>query len=587
MGGANLHIAWSTLFARALASSGVRRLVVSPGSRSTPLVIGLAHDRAIELYSVIDERSAAFVALGIARRTGEPVGLLCTSGTAAAHYLPAVMEASLARVPLVVITADRPWDAYDCAAPQTVDQVKLYGGYVRHYAELGLPDPDAFGAVTRVAVQGVARALGPDPGPVHVNARFRKPLEPQPPAAPAPWQDALDRATRSIPALAAREAPTVSASVIRASGIATRERVMLACGPSIGSRTDEEKQRLIAACESLGVPVLAEATSGLRFAGANVLRSIEAIVSSAAWRTQGPTTVVEVGAPMVSAAYARWALGATAPIERFVFTRHGWNDASNNGTLAIEEDPFRWVEAWAELERSHGVPEVRAERTRFSARWAAADQRAADVVERSLDRSELSEGATLATVRRALPAGATLIVANSSAVRDIDVFALDVEPAVTVVHQRGASGIDGLVAGAVGARVVSRSPVVLILGDVAMWHDVGSLQLAQDVSEPLVIVVLQNRGGRIFDRLPLAHNQELRAEYERYFLTDRGRSFESVVRGFGLAYARVDARAPLESAMAEALSRRGATVIESDCAPGNAERFAAVVRASAAAIDGV
>lgn len=587
MGGANLHIAWSTLFARALARAGVRRVVVSPGSRSTPLVIGLASEPSIELSSVIDERSAAFFALGIAKLTGEPVALLCTSGTAAGHYLPAVMEASLARAPLVVITADRPWDAYDCAAPQTVDQVKLYGAYVRHYAELGLPDADAFAAVSRVAVQSVARALGPDPGPVHINARFRKPLEPQPPGPPAPWEPSFARAMDQITTLAPRERAPVSAASIRSSGIASRERVVIACGPSLGATSPDARRRFLEACDSLGVCVLAEATSGLRFAGARVLRAIEPIVSSAMWQTHGPTTVVEVGAPMVSAAYARWALAASAPIERFVFTRHGYNDASNNAALAIDEDPHAWVEAWAEYERSNPAPAARAERARFGSRWTSADLRACGVIERSLAEPELTEGRTIASVRDALPRDATLFVANSSAVRDVDVFALEAEPSVRVVHQRGASGIDGLVAGAIGARTVSKTPVVLILGDVAMWHDVGSLQLARDLDEPLVIVVLQNRGGRIFDRLPLAKNQAVRAEYERYFLTDRGGSFEPVVRGFSLAYAKADSRASLESALSRALSHRGATVIESECVPGNAERFASVVRAGVEAIDGV
>ena len=180
MSRSNLHLAWARLFLRSAAAAGVTDVVLSPGSRSTPLTIAAATTSELRAHVIVDERGAAFFALGQARVTGRPSLLICTSGTAGAHWLPALIEASQSFVPLIAVTADRPWELQDSAAPQTIDQLKLFGDHVRHYAELGLPDPSpgALRAVPRIAAQAVARALGPVPGPVHINARFRKPLEP-------------------------------------------------------------------------------------------------------------------------------------------------------------------------------------------------------------------------------------------------------------------------------------------------------------------------------------------------------------------------------------------------------------------------
>lgn len=585
MGGSNLHLAWSQLLARAVASAGVRHAVISPGSRSTPLVLGLCRERALELHSVIDERSAGFYALGIARQTGLPALVVCTSGTAAAHYLPAVMEASLARVPLVVLTADRPWDAYDCAAPQTVDQVKLYGSYVRHYAELGLPDAEAFDAVARVGVQSVLRARGPDAGPVHINARFRKPLEPQKVERPEPWQPAFDRALSRVATVLSAPTSYASAAIDGAArALVSEPAVMIACGPSLGVRADRE--RVLRAAASSAIPVLAEATSGLRFlpdGEATVLRSIDALCASARWKSEGPAVVIEVGAPMVSTAYARWASDPMCRARRVVFARDGYNDASSTATHVVDADPYAWIEALAREAAPSST--LRAARESWARSWSAADERARAVVHAELAGDALTEGASIAAVRRALEPGSTLIVGNSSCVRDIDAYVHESTPAVRVLHQRGASGIDGLVAGAVGVRAVSDRPVTLLLGDVSLWHDVGSLQLAQQSRGPLAIVVLQNRGGRIFDRLPLGSNAELAREYAAYFLTDRAQSFESVSRAFSLGYERVEHARALTAALERAQRSSGATVIECECVDGNAARFAAVVRAGVAAVD--
>lgn len=197
--GSDLHSAWARLFFSSLASAGLREIVISPGSRSTPLALAAAAEARLRVHVLIDERDAAFFALGQARRSGRASALLCTSGTAAAHYLPAILEASQSHVPLLAITADRPWEAYDAASAQTLDQVKLYGDAVRHYAELGLPDasPGALAAVVRIAAQALYATTAPRPGPVHLNARFRKPLEPVAVAGREPFADRIEALLRA------------------------------------------------------------------------------------------------------------------------------------------------------------------------------------------------------------------------------------------------------------------------------------------------------------------------------------------------------------------------------------------------------
>ncbi|MEO7110550.1 MAG: 2-succinyl-5-enolpyruvyl-6-hydroxy-3-cyclohexene-1-carboxylic-acid synthase, partial [Polyangiaceae bacterium] len=229
----NLHIAWAELLMSSLVASGIRNVVVSPGSRSTPLVLAAAKEMQLNSRVIVDERSAAFFALGQARASGSPTALICTSGTAAAHYFPAVIEASQAFVPLLVISADRPWEDRDTGASQTIDQVKMFGDYVRHFADLGPPDASAFRAVGRIAAQCVHSATSPTPGPVHLNVQFRKPLEPVSVATPESWRPALDEALRKgTPKIFSAPTgvdPNALGLVLEA---VAHDRGLIVCGPS-------------------------------------------------------------------------------------------------------------------------------------------------------------------------------------------------------------------------------------------------------------------------------------------------------------------------------------------------------------------
>jgi 2-succinyl-5-enolpyruvyl-6-hydroxy-3-cyclohexene-1-carboxylate synthase len=506
---------------------------------------------------------------------------------------------------MVVLTADRPWDAYDCAAPQTIDQCKLYGHYVRHYAELGLPDEAAFSAVVRVAHQSVSRALGPDPGPVHINARFRKPLEPTPVDTLEPWRDEWTMKLNAI-VTSAVDTPSPSSSIASqwAYRICYEPRGLICCGPSLGEPLSPST--VAALSDATGYPVVAEATSDLRFCplqarGQTAPRvyCVDALFSSKWLAQMRPTVIIELGLPLVSTPYARF-INESFAGERLVLSAHGYQDPSGSATMHWSTHVDRAIRMICD-ELRDAKDEQNRSLASTDRSWLrqclAADARAQSSAERAIaERLDgppelpLTEGLTASVVRHALVEDTTLVIANSAVLRDMDAHGFDGPTPIRVVHQRGASGIDGLISLAVGVRSARKtSPVVLYIGDIATWHDIGALQLAAKVDRSLVVVVVQNHGGRIFDRLPLSRSVDgtERDAYARFFVTDQEREFADICRGFSVAYERVESAQALSRALHSAQRTERLTVIEAVCLPGGAARAAATVAAGAAAIDSV
>jgi 2-succinyl-5-enolpyruvyl-6-hydroxy-3-cyclohexene-1-carboxylate synthase len=577
----NLHLAWARIFVRAAAFAGVSDAVLSPGSRSTPLALALAAEPGLRLHVIVDERSAAFFALGQARVTGRPSLLVCTSGTAGAHYLPAIIEAALSFVPMLVVTADRPWELYDAAAPQTIDQLKLFGDFVRHHAELGLPDaaPSAMRAVPRIAAQAVARSLHPTPGPVHLNARFRKPLEPVVVAGPEPWEPlAATLLTRGAPAVIA-PSPSLDAAAVASlvDRVDHAERGLIVCGPAALDR-GAGRDAILDLARRTGFPLLAEGTSQVRFGGdrAGVVDCgpFDAVLRAPGFRAgHSPDLILQIGAPPTSTAYAELAAGAGAA--RVVIAEHGWNDPQSDASAIVLADPVALARAVAAkiAPRAAGSP--------WSLAFARAGAMAQAIADRASAAPALGEGAVACATVGSCPEGALLVVGNSTPVRDLDAFCRPSSRALRVVHQRGASGIDGLVSGAAGAGSVASGPVALLLGDISMVHDLGALGLLARAEHPLVVVVVQNGGGRIFDQLPVARSADP-AVFERCFATPQAVHFEQAAAAFDVPYARAATRAALDEALAAAWGRRGATLIEAIVAPGQGARAMAGIWAELA-----
>jgi 2-succinyl-5-enolpyruvyl-6-hydroxy-3-cyclohexene-1-carboxylate synthase len=553
--GAGPQTRWARTLAAALADQGVDEVVVSPGSRSTPLVLALAAEPDLTLRVLLDERAAAFFALGRARVTGAPTALVCTSGTAGAHYLPAVVEASRARLPLIAITADRPPELQERDAPQTIDQTGLFGRHVRLSLQLGTAPPDE--SDLAAAAEGVARAVHatrfPEPGPVHLNVAFRKPFEP--PRSDAELPPVPRAASRSFP-------PALEPDPAAVEGLTKRvrdcRRGLIVCGPAPLSQRGL-RGPLGALARGAGLPVAAEASSQLRLAGPDAswprVDGFEALLRCGWWQRQRPDLVLQLGAHPTA---SRWPeLWRHLDGERHVVARWGWHDPAGGVGLRVLGDPRRVIEAL--LERLSGTAGDRGE---WVERVAAAERVVREEMARTAgEGAAWSEPRALGAALSALPPGALLQLANSLPVREIDAFCDGTLAEAGVLHQRGAMGIDGLVAGAAGAAHASGRPVLAVVGDVALFHDAGSLPLLLDAPTPLVLLVLDNGGGRLFEALPIGAREDLAEPFERFFLTPPGIDPVAVARGFGLRADEVADDRALTAQVAEGLAGGGPRVV--------------------------
>ncbi|MCY3910789.1 MAG: 2-succinyl-5-enolpyruvyl-6-hydroxy-3-cyclohexene-1-carboxylic-acid synthase, partial [bacterium] len=419
-----------------LAGCGVTEVVVSPGSRSTPLAVTARTQEGLRVTVQLDERVAGFCALGMAKASGRPVAVVCTSGTAAANLLPAVVEAHHSGVPLVVCTADRPPELRDAGAGQTIDQVKLYGDHVRWYAEMpcDFDEPEYF---ARLAVRAATTAgAGPNPGPVHLNWPFRKPLEPQ---SPIPRFDA----SVGQPVVPVR--PLEEADVDAVSRSAGQRGVIVAGALDVD---DAGAAAIVAFAEAAGWPVVADAGSQLRGRGPLVLDGVEWVLGRA---DLAPEVLVRIGGPPSNRAVIDFVASCGAPDRVLVDPRRRWEDPSFGWTDALASDPVSLLGAAA--------GQMASVNDAWAVSWIEAAADAWDQVETALGVDELLEPLLAATLLRALPPEVTLYASSSMPVRDVTSFwPSDALPRRVLVN-RGANGIDGVISSALGAALAMGQPV--------------------------------------------------------------------------------------------------------------------------------
>jgi 2-succinyl-5-enolpyruvyl-6-hydroxy-3-cyclohexene-1-carboxylate synthase len=542
-----------------LARCGMRAACTSPGSRSTPIVLTLAREKRLRCYSHVDERCAGFFALGLAKASGLPVAVACTSGTAAAELLPAVIEAREARVPLLVLSADRPSELRDNGAGQAIDQLKLFGDAAKWFVEVDLQPAgvDRLRWIRTLACRAYATTLDGRPGVVHLNFPLREPLLND---GPLPE----DRTARQDGQPHVRRASSYPSrgselELLRAS-LESSSRGVIVAGRYERSTPLAEAASQLAL--RLSWPLLADPMSGAR-RGDAAIAHYDAILREPTFTARlKPDLVLRVGDLPVSKPLRSWLAGLGETRQIVLDHECAWQDPASTLTDSLSLEP---AAALADLTRTSTLRDE----SDWLATWRSADELAAAAISGSLEREKLTEPSVAAELGVVLPAEATLFVASSMPVRDIETFWPARRDPPRVLCNRGANGIDGTVSAAFGAAAADEGPVVLLIGDVALAHDIGGLLAAKRLGLKLTIVLLENDGGGIFDFLPLAHSQMARMReatpdplpqsgspdiYSTHISTPTGLDFSLAAGLYGLDHRLSrdvrDFRAALEQALA-------------------------------------
>ena len=488
--------------------AGVIHAVVSPGSRSTPLAVALAAHPGIEVHLFHDERSAGFAALGIGRESGFPAVLLCTSGTAAAHFTAAVHEANLSRIPMIVCTADRPPELKDVSAPQTIDQTMLYGGAVRWFHDPGVPADDARHTWRSLARRAVASSTGTLPGPVHLNLPFREPLLGR--------AGDLPPATDAVPARAVLGVDHESAEQF-ISMVSGKRGVIVA-----GRGADNLVLKFASA---VGWPVLADSTSGLRQGHGDVVMAFDPILRSTKFsESHMPEVVVRVGDLPASKVLAQWVGRSGAPVIQVV-----------DHEAPVDPDHSVALYVIAPLEELAMQTENLPERCGpgWVEDWVAAEAAAQQAIS-GATRQGLSEIAVARAVTEACAGVANLVVSSSMPIRDVEWYGSATEMS-RVFANRGANGIDGVVSTAVGVALSSNGRTVVYLGDLALVHDSNGLWGLMRRDVDLTVVVSNNDGGSIFSFLPQAAQVDTDT-FELLYGTPHGVDFAALAAAHGVPH---------------------------------------------------
>ncbi len=555
MDSTNANTALASAFAEELERGGLRHAVVSPGSRSTPLALALWRAARIEVEVIVDERSAAFLALGAAQASGDPVALLCTSGTAAANYHPAVCEADESGIPLLVLTADRPPELRGIGAGQTIDQVKLYGDSVRWFCEVGnhLADDAGLLHYRSVACRALARARGEvRPGPVHLNMPWREPLAPIAVEGAVTATDPLALEGREGRPLTAVTHVDEEPTPFELDEIAAHIGDAISGVIVVGRQLDPElREPLAHLARAAGFPILADATSQLRLGPHDrslVVSTYDQLLRDEHFaRSVVPELVLRFGDLPTSKPLRAW-LEASGADQIVVDPSGGWNEPTRRAAAIVRAEPTALAAGWAQR--------LEAEQRTEPSRWLAAESAARAALDAALGLASGLDGDALLTepalhrvLGRAHRDGELVYTASSMPIRDQEAFLDPGEADVHFLCNRGANGIDGLISSGIGAAHASGRPTTIVTGELGLLHDLGGLAALRDVSIAVRIVVIDNGGGGIFHFLP-QHDSLERDEFEALLGTPRGIDSERAAALFNLPHHLLDSLADLPAALA-------------------------------------
>jgi len=536
-----------------LVRTGVDTFFVAPGSRSTPLTVSAAQHPNARVIVHVDERGTAFATLGYGRSTGRAAAWVTTSGTAVANGLPAVVEASVDGVPMICLTADRPPELRGSGANQTIDQVRIFGSYPRHFVDFPPPTSEIpLAAILAKLDEAVHRAHRLPRGPVHVNAGFRKPLEPATDGTAPDVSERIRRWVASGKPFTRRTPPASSVAYDAASELAERvsaaERGLVVTGRL---DTPEEADAVRRLAGHLDWPVLPDVTSQLRLAPAPEVARIahfDAVLAGegrgSAWH---PDVVLHIGGRFVSKRLRHLLRDAVPDVYAVIRPDPSRIDPDHHVTHHVEAAPISFCRHLIDAVTSAS------RRSSWTTRWTQADAAVADVLTRHLTgngTSGLSEPAVARLLSQEIPASHALVLASSMPVRDANRYADPTGAPSPVFANRGASGIDGTFATAAGCSIGREAPTTLLIGDLASLHDLSSLALLQQY--PVVAVLINNNGGGIFHFLPIAEHEDV---FEPYFATPQPVHFDRLAAGFDIKCVRVQTSSEFVRAYGRACER--------------------------------
>jgi 2-succinyl-5-enolpyruvyl-6-hydroxy-3-cyclohexene-1-carboxylate synthase len=529
---ANRNLAWADAIIAGLVAEGVRHAVISPGSRSTPLVLAAARRSELTTHVLLDERSAAFFALGLAKESDEPVAVIATSGSAPANWFPAVIEASWAGVPLILLSADRPPEWIGSAANQTIDQNRLFGAQVRAFHAFPPPD-ESINDLHGVLVRLIDLARWPIPGPIHLNLPFREPLVPEFLPEPPP-----------LPRAVCPARPRLSVDITDLARLLSSGPGVIVCGARDEGEEFSSLVRELAV--KLFAPILADPLSNLRFApGESVFSRADAFLRNLDFvKDHRLDWVLNFGGPPISKNLLSFMDQVLPGGLIMVDGRGDWPDALLRVDMRIHADPAWLVTALL----GKDIPPA-------SFAWLA-DFRQAENAAKPEISSLPAEGLIISEIISRLPENGMLFCGNSMPVRDLDSFSGTGEKRLSFVANRGASGIDGNISTFLGQVRARGGKAVALIGDLAFQHDLNGLAAAKGLDA--VIIVFANGGGGIFEYLP----QSGLAEFERYWLTPGDLDIGAAAKAYGLAHAQISVINDFSAQLQSALAAKGVSILE-------------------------
>lgn len=532
----NKNILWAELFAEVLANSGVKYACISPGSRSTPLTYAFATNSKIKSFSIIDERSSGFFALGLAKASQTPVILICTSGTAAAEFYPAIIEAYQNKVPLIICTADRPPGLLNAGANQTINQQNLYKNHIRYFVTAGLPQVSVKGLkkISAIAKQAFIESALKNIGPVHINFPFKEPFE------PGEHTDEIGEEELAIikSNLKVEFRGNENAAFDEKLLLAVSEKLIKYSKGIIVSGLDNYSKEFFSAIKKLskkiGYPIFADAASSMRFAfdhNSHILTNYDSYLRSNEFvKTHQPDIILQFGRNFSSKALSNFI--ASCKCEKILVNNFGeWKNPNEKKSIAAAVNPELFCKLTARLINKR----VKKNRSTSWLKEFSFIENAASKIKNNIFRSAdfSNEVRIVLEILDSIPEGSNLMVSNSLPIRDLDLAVPLGRKNIKLYHNRGASGIDGIISTALGIAEASKKKTYLLIGDLAFYYDLNSLLTAKKYKIPLKIILINNNGGGIFEVLPISSYKNV---FKEYFVTSHDLDFKNFILVFGGKY---------------------------------------------------